>query len=81
MVRERIIPETNIREIIDDENNVAELHSETYPDDIIGIRRIHDNVKFGCVVCENLGNYVVEDYEEYEIPEETEEETNVPEYN
>ena len=65
-----------------DNGKMVEIHSETYPDDFIGIRRISTGEEFGCVVCVKSDGFNENDYEEYEIPtEETEEETNVPEYN
>ena len=66
-----------------DDGRMVEIHSETYPDDIIGIRRISTEEEFGCVVCVKSEGFDENDYGEYEIPieEETEEETDVPDDN
>ena len=51
-----------------DDGRMVEIHSETYPDDIIGIRRISTEEEFGCVVCVKSEGFDENDYEEYEIP-------------
>ena len=53
---------------------IAEIHSSTYPEDIKGIKRISTGEEFGCVICVNSDGFDENNYEEYDIPLQEEEE-------
>ena len=57
-----------------DNGRFVEIHSSTYPEDIMGIKRISTDEYFGCIVCIKSDRFNENDYIEYEIPEESEEE-------
>ena len=59
---------------ITDNGKLVEIHSSTYPDNIMGIYRKSTDEHFGCVVCVSSNNFNEEDYTEYIIIKDDENE-------
>ena len=49
---------------------MVEIHSSSFPEDVIGIHRISTDEYFGCVVCVSSNNFNEEDYTEYIIKDD-----------